>query len=984
MGFLSRWRFTRPLAEASAAPKFENVVGTDDIDPALFGLPSWSTVLQVEARISRREAIQVGAVKRSRDLIAGTLGSLPLCLFDKSHHEVDGITSALLDQPEADRPRSVTVTNTIEDMLFEGRAWWRITKFGWHGYPVQVVKLDARSVDVRGQNQAYVRPDGSPQGSVWEWVPDSELIRFESPNDPLLIAGARAIRTALRLDGAASNYASEPMPSGYFSPKEGADPASDDDVSDVLDKWKTSRQTRSTGYVPAALDYNPVQWSPADMQLTEARDHAVKEIARVAGVDPEDLGVSTTTRTYLNGEQRQRDFLNFTLAGYVAAFEGRLSMGDVTPRGYYAKLDLDNFLKADAKTRWETYQIAKGLGALTVDEIREEEDQPALTPAQRKALMPAPAPVVAVSATPAPTGEISPVAPAAAVQKLDVTFDAPQVIPMDSVTSTAQFAVDLTARTITGLAVPYGRPALSGGRRWQFAQGSLKYGDVSRVKLLLSHDFAQAIGKAVSLTETAAGLMAVFKVARGDAGDRALILAEDGVLDGLSVGVGPGGTYAEVDGVQHATSAPLLEISLTPSPAFDDARVTDVAASATTERTFAMPCPTCGQNHAPGTPCAVAPAATETAPDFTAQIDAGIQAALTKLTGGGPREVVPAGRQTFESVTEPALYSMDGTRGKHCFSSDLIESFKGDSEAGQRVQQFMDGVGPTFNVATADVATINPNIQRPDLYVDQKTFEYPMLAAMLKGTLTENTPFVLPKFSTGTGLVADHSAGVEPTTGAFTTTSQTVTPTPLSGKVTINREVWDQGGNPQLDTILWRQIERAYYEGLETAIQAFLVANAASITDITVTTAAADAVLEASLTSQLAPLQYVRGGNRFRDFFLQIDLFKALIAAKDSNGRKLFPFINPQNATGSVSAFYNDILIGGLVGKPAWATAATGTVAASSWLLDRGDVSVWASAPRKLTMDNVLVSAVHVGVWGYKALAVTDFTGIREVIYDPV
>jgi hypothetical protein len=403
-----------------------------------------------------------------------------------------------------------------------------------------------------------------------------------------------------------------------------------------------------------------------------------------------------------------------------------------------------------------------------------------------------------------------------------------------------------------------------------------------------------------------------------------------------------------------------------------------------------MPCALCNTIHAEGTPCAGTPAPpTFDAAAFTASIEAAIasgfsaQAAAAAAAPGPERVPILAG--TGAVVNEPLPYRFDGGPSTFCFSKDLIASLKhNDAEAAQRMEGFWEQVGPMFNIATADVAQINPNVNRPDLYVDQREFDYPMFSAINSGTLQDNTPFVVPKFATSSGLVADHVAGVEPTTGAFTTGAQTITPTPLSGKAVINREVWDQGGNPMLDTILWRQIVRAYYEGLEAFIQAQLVANAASIVDITVTTAAVDAALDASLTSQLAVLQYVRGGNHFRDFFLQIDLFKALIAAKDTAGRKLYPYLSPQNATGTVAAFFGAIDIGGLAGRPAWATAATSVNPGSSWLLDRGDVHCWATAPRKITMDAIKVATVEVGVWGYKAFAITDITGIREVIYDPV
>lgn len=347
-------------------------IGTGEVDPAVFGLSAYEPNITAAPRISRREAIQVPAVKRIRDLIAGTLGALPLNVLG-----ADNLPSiewtALFEQPERTCPRENTMIRTFEDLLFEGVAWWRIVEFGWHGYPTKVVRLEPRSVQVRKDAKAYVARNGEQQGHAWEWVPDAQLIRFDSPTDAFLDAGARAIRTCLRLDLAAAMYAESPAMQGYFSPAEGADPASDDEIQDLLDNWKLARQARVTGYVPASLKFNPTAMTALDLQLAEQRQHAVKELANVGGIDPEDLGVSTTSRTYQNSQDRKLARINDVLGPYAAMVAARLSMGDVTPRGFRVEFDFNGFLRADDKTRLETYQIGVDMGLYTLEDVARRE-----------------------------------------------------------------------------------------------------------------------------------------------------------------------------------------------------------------------------------------------------------------------------------------------------------------------------------------------------------------------------------------------------------------------------------------------------------------------------------------------------------------------------------------------------------------------------------------------------------------------------------
>jgi len=347
----------------------EFAVDEGSIDPAVFGLTAYATAgsgAQRAPRIDRATAMQVPAVKRARDLICASSGGLRLRLRRVTDGAYDNGTWSLFAQPERSVPRSVTMTRLFEDLLFEGIAWWDVTETGYHTYPTYVQRLAPQRVNV---NDGRVYVDGVERRDAAR-----SLIRFDSPNDPLLVAGARAIRTCLMLDQAAANMADGVPPADYFTPAEGMDPATTDaEIVAMLDAWQAARRSRSTGYIPAALDYHTGGWSPEQLQLADARQHAVLEIARVAGVDPEELGVSTTSRTYSSDWSRRKSFLDFTLGGYLNAVSDRLRMHDVTPNGYEPEIDLDGFLRSDPLARYTAYKAGREAGALTPEEVREAE-----------------------------------------------------------------------------------------------------------------------------------------------------------------------------------------------------------------------------------------------------------------------------------------------------------------------------------------------------------------------------------------------------------------------------------------------------------------------------------------------------------------------------------------------------------------------------------------------------------------------------------
>lgn len=927
----------------------------------------------VAPRVGRAEALSVPTVQRGRNLIC-SIASLPLRQINATN---EVIRNPLLEQFDSDIPNVVHLSQTLEDLVFEGIAWWRISGFGFDGYPMTVRRLDPDTVTLTppgsGASPSPLPGGQDPRGAVvyvdGKPVPAEQMIRFDSPNPAVLKVGGRAIKRAILLDQAARMYADDFRPLDYFSPAEGADPADDDEITEILDQWRDSRRRRATGYVPAALKYNTVDApSPADLQLAELQKQAALDIANAFGVDPEDLGVSTTSRTYANAVDRRRDRINDVLAPYMRAITDRLSMGDTTKRGNRVVFDLDDYLKSNPTERWGVYEKALNLKVMTVDEVRAEEGLPA-------AMVGEPEPT-----SPPQGGQLPEPDSVNAAGGLVLRFgDSPKLQFAD--VPVAQFSVDAQARTIEGLALPYGKVGTKFGVGFRFERGSLQFADVSRVKLLRDHDFTQALGKAVELKDTPSGLKVKFKVARGAEGDRALELAEDGVLDGLSVGVDFNESVDTVPdpkfkGGLLVRRADLREVSLTPMPAFDDARVTKVAAS-----------------RDGGTPMDDKPdqAATEAPSGVTLSADQfqTLLGALAPKPAAEPevpeqRQVVNPTRLTASTtVTDPEPYHLDSRgnlrKGSHDFSQDLFAAQRGEQAAHERALGF---VSKQFDVVTTDVNELNPTRQRPDMYVDQRDFRYPIWEAISKGTLTDITPFTFPKFSSASGLVAAHTEGSEPSSGTLVTTGQTVTPTAISGKAKITRETWDQGGNPQVSNLIWRQMVKGWYEGLEAAAVTLLDAASPTQIDFSGTPGLADDGLDQALTAAFAALQFVRGGFSMDNLFTQIDLFKALIAATDADGRRLYPAIGPTNANGVARSRWSALDINGVTALPAWALAATGTVVASSYLFDSGSVHGWASAPQRLNFD-IEVAHVYIGIWGYKATAISDINGVREVLYDP-
>jgi phage head maturation protease len=917
----------------------------------------------VEPRIGRAQAMSVPAVKRSRDLICGTLGGLPLRVHNVQRAV---IANALFDQPEIDVARSVTMTRTVEDMLFEGRSWWRITEFGWHGYPTKIRRLDPRSVTIRDDFRVYVSRDGNPQGSAWEQVPDGELIRIDSPNDALLVAAARAIRSSLLLDRTAARYANDPLPLGYFAPRDGAPDGEAEEITEMLDGWEEARRERSWGYVGANVEAKTLQWNAEELQLSNARDYAVLEISRAAGLDPEDLGVSTTSRTYANAEQRRLDLLDFTLAAYVRAIEDRLSMGDVLPRGYRVRFDYTGFLRSDTLTRMQTYQIGRAVGVYNDERIAELEFIPS-------AKQPKPSPAPQENPVP-PQANHSATPPAATFSSDESTF-----IGFDLPEATAEFKVDSASRTISGLTVPWNTVARSNGAKWKFAPNSLRWTpDTGRIKLNKDHNRAESFGHAAKLTDTDTGLTASFGVGRGPLGDEMLASAIDHVYDGFSVEVdfeeGDGWTVDPTDeSVRLVYGATLRAVALTAMPAFDSARVAAVAASR--ERNT-MPEATEAQPTA-------APDLAAFSAELSGAIGTAVATAFAALPEPQGRQVIPAGRAA--DTHEPAVYSMNGS-GQSLVRDAWKSRTENDSAARDRLAKFtrqtQDAAESAANnlafgaATTSNAAAVIPPGYRPELYVTQLIQGRPLVNSVSRGTLSDATPFTLPSFTSATSMTSAHTEGTNPTSGTLTIASKTVTPGATSGVFQLTREIVDSS-NPAIDAIAMQAMQESYSQQTEAKVYAELngsTGQGGTITagfvpsgaQVAVTTGQGDELL-AGVRGALAlyPFRRFAAPNRL---LLSSEGTSAFASAVGTDGRPLLPSVGAQNAVGLGNAVTQGWFVDGLAAVPAWSLSGNAAGDADVLIFNSNDVWYWESALLTFRFEERSGPAnIDLALFGYSA-----------------
>ena len=155
----------------------------------------------------------------------------------------------------------------------------------------------------------------------------------------------------------------------------------------LQDQWITSvgRSRSIPAVLSGGITFAPLQLSARDAQLIEQRRWNATEIATMFGLPPYLVGGSTgDSLTYSTVEGEMIRLWTTALMPMATRLERAFSAW--LPRGHRLRFVPDALLRSQTKDRYEAHKIGTEAGFLTVDEVRDLENRPPLTPAQRAAL----------------------------------------------------------------------------------------------------------------------------------------------------------------------------------------------------------------------------------------------------------------------------------------------------------------------------------------------------------------------------------------------------------------------------------------------------------------------------------------------------------------------------------------------------------------------------------------------------------------------
>jgi HK97 family phage prohead protease len=489
-------------------------------------------------------------------------------------------------------------------------------------------------------------------------------------------------------------------------------------------------------------------------------------------------------------------------------------------------------------------------------------------------------------------------------------------------------------REISGKIVPMGTGEIGNTNLGGvvFEAGSIDINDPSKIKLLSQHDMKKPIGRMVTATVRPDGIYATFKLSRSTGGNDALVMAQEGLVSGLSIGAEIIASAPSRDGHTVVTAAKLKEVSLVTEPAFKSAQVLEIAAEEVLPAEQVQP-------------------ESEPQVEETTQVEApAVEAAAVEAA----RPTVAASHYTKER-TAPISSAQ--------YLEASMKAALGDDEARRTVRAADDST--STNTGLTLPSHLNTFIT--DTFTGRPAFE-----AATRGSLAgiDGMSFTVPRLYTNASsadvapTVADTNEGAAPSETGMTSAYDTVTIEKFSGLQRVSFELVDRS-SPAFMELMMAELRKAY----EKATDAALLAAYVSAGTTAATTAATAAGLQSFVSVEGAAAYKGTGGDFANKLVASTDAWAAIAGFADTTGRSLYSAQGAtQNASGNAVA---TSVVGGVLGTDLIVDhniTTSGVIDNSMFLVAPSSVYTWESPTTQLRVNVLTSGEIEINLYGYLAI----------------
>lgn len=315
--------------------------------------------------VTPETAMRVSAVYACVRILAGTMGSLPLQMFERLERGRKRITDhdavELLSVPNDNQTGCVFRESMHAGLELTGNACAVIERAG-SGRPLRLVQVTAPVTMrlIRGRLFYDLEVDGwrdtLPAADVLH-VPHLSLDGFSG------ISPIGQARLALGTAISAEQYAADilgntAVPSGALQSERQID---GDVKAKIRASWKQLYAGRNRGQVAIldeGLKWQQITLSPADLQTLEIMKAKISDVARIFGVPLWLLAETEKSTSWGSGiEQQGVAMITYSLTPRLTKWEAELERKLLTPAerraGLYFRFNVEGLLRGDSKSRMD-------------------------------------------------------------------------------------------------------------------------------------------------------------------------------------------------------------------------------------------------------------------------------------------------------------------------------------------------------------------------------------------------------------------------------------------------------------------------------------------------------------------------------------------------------------------------------------------------------------------------------------------------------
>jgi len=332
-------------------------------------------------------AVAVRCVSLRSELLA----SVPLKAYRRlPNGDRERLTNSPLSDVLADLANPLMTAFELREFLVRsldtaGNAYARIDRNG-NGQVVALWPLAPSSVQVKRLESGRLRYHVTTLGAKQTVLLQEEILHIRASSEdglvgrsPITIARG-ALGMAVAQNEAAETLASNGLrPAAAFThPGKLTDKAIENIQQGYMNQNGGPFNAGKPLVLQEGMTIANASFSAEDAELLESRKLSNEDVARIFGVPPASVGISTSV-SYGSAQQSAADLVSNALAPLAARVEQALQRCLLTTEGrrtLFIEHDLSRLLRGDATARWATYRTAREIGALTNNQILRFENLP--------------------------------------------------------------------------------------------------------------------------------------------------------------------------------------------------------------------------------------------------------------------------------------------------------------------------------------------------------------------------------------------------------------------------------------------------------------------------------------------------------------------------------------------------------------------------------------------------------------------------------